>query len=495
MSQKVTELNSEIKKPILGTNRNNNDVFMIEKANELEDKQSKNYKSHKKSFKKNEFKLSSALLSNRIYQNISKQNIKLDKVSNKNHNHSRISENKTLVKSNEDIVNTTIKNINLSKDLKQKKNTESLFSINNLTNSSNKKEIKNFTYDDYLESNIQISGSLTNKINSFFFNYGNNYNNIEIPFSNFDFSKGLPQEFLKQLNKTDLNYDNLYMKKGNDYPFLNELAKDKFNSLYDDITQDSDFNYFIKEEYRNIHFNKIKSEEVKISNYSEHLYKNRTNQSNANELTNSTFIDINDLNITMDASNNKNFTYKNNSNNFQIPSLKRNDSAHKSDKSDHIFIAKDKSTKKRTIIDSKKFNFTKDLQNKSNYTKNVNSSLQSNQSSNHYNNLTKLNSDSNLLINSTLKSITSTVHFNKYKQDLKKIKDKEQMIKSNETDDNKDSLFKKIQISKELKLKNINKTQNPTINKNTTANIKPIHKLKKKIKVDSEIKNKSNIIK
>lgn len=463
---------------------------MIEKADEIENKKSKN---RKKFITK---KLNSTKLLNLTFDNLSKNINFTNKSCNNNTNPSKILNNKTLNTIKNDIKNTSMKNISkLRHNFIYKEDEEFMFSKTNNDTELPVEEIKNLTIINHFESNNNISDSLTDKINNFFINYGNSYNNIEIPFSTFEFSKTLPQEFLNQFNKKDFNYNYNNRRKSNDNTILDELNNDKFNSIYNDIAQDSEFTNFLEEEYDNTNFQKLRSEDVKISNNSEFSNKIITNQSDSKECYISNVIKINDVK-TNGSLENRNFPINKNVSNYLTNFSKVNSEKIKIIKNETILKVNNSSildfnkiNKSPYTLKEKNQNNKKDIEN-SNKTSNL-----SHQNSTKVDNFTKLIKGQNYTINVSKKSSTSTVHFDKYKQDLKRIKAKELKSISNITKDNKDCLFKKIQISKELKLKNNNKTKNSSVNENVTdpINLKYYTKVEKNF--DFKFGNLSNLLK
>lgn len=461
--------------------KNNNDVFLIQTSNEIENNRHKNpIKNHEHVQKKNK----QDNLTNSVNKTLdfkSNLTLKPDKSLNQT---SKYSSNDLQILTKDSTNKIDLRNVtyNQSKILKvsesklnEKQFNHSIYLKINESNSSLIIENKNFTFEDYLESNSDLSDSLTNKINSFFVNYGNGYNNIDIPFSNFDFSKALPQEFLNQINKTSFDYDYLYKRKTNDYPFINEIGSEKFNSLYEDITQDSDFNNFITEEYKNIHFDKPKTEEVKISNQTKSILINKKNHSKLLKVIKTNFTtEENNTNILNFSLTIRSKEVKNQSNELQNPIVISKDSLRKVNISAQSpVVEKIELDLNKTKVELK-FN-RKNHPKTSEILKSLDNDiyLHNKSYSNNSINATNFNSQIDHSINLTSKCITNTFHFNKYKEDLKKINDLELIIKSNTTSiDNKDILFKKIQISKELKLKSFNKTQNISSSKNSSSSFK-----------------------
>jgi len=475
----VESTNGKHKKQIIGINKINHDVFMIETANGLENnrfkKKDKSHKPQNKLYKKTNLTITSINKSfDKKYNNNSNEEKSLNITqTNKHPNNSQL---KTKVIPRNSTFDSNMNPKIFKENRNKNKVTHYMSPVKTETNFTILEEKKNLTFDDYLESNIEVGNSLSDKINSFFLNYGNGYNNIDIPFSNFDLSKALPQEFLNQLNKTSFDYEYFYKKKENDYSFINDIGSEKLNSLYDDITQDSDFNNFIKDEYKNIPLDKLKTEEVKIRNYTKSLFVNKRNQSK--ELK-----QIKDGNIRKEFSkkigkislNNKYNEIKIDLNESEKPILIRNESIIKVNISNQIakeeYVISRNNTQE--AIKSNVNNYTKAEKKLKSF--DISTDLQSKSYSSNTNNGTNHNLlDDCHKLNLTSQHLTNTVHFNKYKEDLKKIKDLEQILKPNSTIDNKDCLYKKIQISKELKLKNFNKTHNNTDNNSSTNKVNPI---------------------
>jgi len=344
-----------------------------------------------------------------------------------------------------------------------------------------------------LDSNREISDSLTNQINSFFINYGNNYNNIEIPLLNFDLSKTLPQELLSQLNRTSLEY-NHYIKSLDlsSNQFNRQFTNDKihsFNSDYD-LTQDSDFNNFLKEKYKefqipeeihsetkSLYFNNSnvsKKDSVEhLSNFIKNISESQTknisdsktkNISESQTNKNSTYIKnniIENYNLTLNISENMNHSIIMNKNST-IKKLKKSKKIkkyrHKNITSSHI--RKEKKIKIQNH--SNKFNNSKTIKANSFYENENKNQVEKNK--NNSNIILKGENSSEELApeNSKIKlnsgSIENSVHYHKYKEDLKKIDKLKPVDYLNETNEN--TLFNKIKLSKKKKLKHTKKLNN-----------------------------------